>query len=929
MSSTTFRRMLLALVAIQGARLARADVNAPAMLQWFEGNYASQTRRTVDFFEAGYGAIWVPPPGVATSGSGSVGYDPYNRFNLGTPGNPTRYGTQLGIQTAVKSIQQTGAQFYADLVWNHNGTSDSSTPGFVASGGYPGFVLSWPGTTDGDFHSAYATGDQNERLAGLIDIAQESNNQMIRNPVTPGNPLNIPAGTVANIPTTANLQYYPNESEPPARYIYNPATGQQNIPVWNFDSTSATQGTPVPENALGYLMRNAQWLVQVIGVDGFRLDATKNYPSWVLGYYDQAVYHTSNRYLLNGQQEQIFAFGEYYDGSSANIQTTILKNINSVPNGTVGGNRDALDFPLYFAMQSNLTNNGYQNSWLNVIYSSLDGNDDGNYNNGSQGVSFVQSADSPAPYLSNVAYAYTLMRPGNAIVYYNAHADAGSAFPQDGRGDALGGQYGTIITTLTTLRNEYSQGNYIIRDSEKETLIIERSDSLVAAYSNRLDAGYDSRTVQTNFAPGTPLIELTGNAANPAVNPTGVIKQMVIVNSDGTININVPRNVNVNGVEDDLGYVIYGPATPQGMVSLTNVAMTLSPDAANAANNGTARVSSIYVVKANEFSLRLITNQVYDLGTYRDPNADGDNALFKFDGGVAVNGDAAVDYTTPNTVTYGFETFNTYNSPLYGGGTGLYTQDINTTNMTEGMHYIEVIAFRHRDPSEPPVYTDWRIGIYIDRLPPNSIVQSLTDVTAGKNENEIATIQNTDMTGNNVHVLLDLPSADTAAQILAMLGSSTQATQTDTNVWTKEFDGMTSGNHVLTVVTYEQDGTYNIQRYPGYSTQTIYGAGLGDVNFDGTYSPTDVELFAQVYDSNGALFNPAADLNGDGLVNYTDLILLGQRLVQVNASQATLNEYYFLLSTTVPEPATLSLLALPAALLTRRRRTAPHTSPTH
>ncbi len=42
---------------------------------------------------------------------------------------------------------------------------------------------------------------------------------------------------------------------------------------------------------------------------------------------------------------------------------------------------------------------------------------------GSQGVSFVDSHDDLVggfPFLMNVAYAYTLLRPGNAIVYMNA-----------------------------------------------------------------------------------------------------------------------------------------------------------------------------------------------------------------------------------------------------------------------------------------------------------------------------------------------------------------------------------------------------------------------------------------------------------------------------------------------------------------------------
>ena len=91
-------------------------------------------------------------------------------------------------------------------------------------------------------------------------------------------------------------------------------------------------GTPVPENVVGYLMRNTQWLVQVIGVDGFRIDAAKNMQQFVMNYYDQSVYRASNRYLLNGQQEQIFAFSEVYDGSiPISIRSSTRRSIRTRP----------------------------------------------------------------------------------------------------------------------------------------------------------------------------------------------------------------------------------------------------------------------------------------------------------------------------------------------------------------------------------------------------------------------------------------------------------------------------------------------------------------------------------------------------------------------------------------------------------------------
>ena len=48
--------------------------------------------------------------------------------------------------------------------------------------------------------------------------------------------------------------------------------------------------------------------------------------------------------------------------------------------------------------------------------------------------------------------------------------------------------------------------------------------------------------MQTGFAPGTPLVELTGNAADPTVDPFNDFPEVVVVNGDGTVNVRVPRN---------------------------------------------------------------------------------------------------------------------------------------------------------------------------------------------------------------------------------------------------------------------------------------------------------------------------------------------------------------------------------------------------
>ena len=80
------------ILALLLSAVARADdYSPPAILQWFETSWNTMQARTPDVFMAGYGAVQTPPPYRADSGNQSVGYDIYDRFDLGSPDDPTLY----------------------------------------------------------------------------------------------------------------------------------------------------------------------------------------------------------------------------------------------------------------------------------------------------------------------------------------------------------------------------------------------------------------------------------------------------------------------------------------------------------------------------------------------------------------------------------------------------------------------------------------------------------------------------------------------------------------------------------------------------------------------------------------------------------------------------------------------------------------------
>src|SRR5215471_3793145 len=298
------------------------DQSPPPILQWFESSYRTVEERTPDVFLADYGFVWLPPPYRADQGNLSVGYDVYDRFDLGTPDRPTLYGTEDGLKSLARTLHRADISLHVDFVINHNGFSNLSTQGFARAGGYPGLALTLPNDIDGDFHSAFAQGVDYERLQNLIDIAHEKNHRFIRNPVDPGDTRNIQAGTalafgrIANVPSPENRRFYADIGHNTI-FLFDPRTGERGIPVHAYNLENPMAGDPVIENDTGYLMRNAQWLIQVVGVDGLRIDAAKHVQGFVLDFIDRAVYRQNPRRLLDGSQKDVFTYSEVYDANPA------------------------------------------------------------------------------------------------------------------------------------------------------------------------------------------------------------------------------------------------------------------------------------------------------------------------------------------------------------------------------------------------------------------------------------------------------------------------------------------------------------------------------------------------------------------------------------------------------------------------------------
>lgn len=911
MNNSRTQAVSLAAMTTLASLASAADVSKPAILQHFDSSWQTIEKRGPDIFMAGYGAMWTPPPSRAESGNGSVGYDVYDRFDLGSASNYTQYGSERGLKAVVAETHRWGGRHYSDLILNHNGFATRFTSGFTASGGYPGFVLTRGDDVEGDFHQQNYNGSDVylQRLSGLIDIAQEKNYQYIRNPV-PGFANNLPAGTtsffgkLANVANENNRRFYPDQANGGTTY-FDPTTNS-NVTLYDYNTANPSSGDPVLENAQTYMMRHARWMVQEIGMDGFRLDAVKHFPPSVLNEFDRQLWKSIKTPLLDGSQQHVFSFGEALDGNRALLQTYIKKNSGTVGPTTIGGNRDVLDFPLFFAMRDNLSSNGLANDWRNVVNAAQDGQDDGLANNGSQGVAFVKSHDdNGVTALPRVAHAYMLMRPGEAIVYFNANefGGRGNDFPRQGQRDALGGFYGDDITTLVNIRNTHGRGNYQPRILEKELLAYEREKSAVVFLNNRGDTGFDTRTMQTSFAPGTKLIDLTGNATNLSIDPSNNMPDVVTVNASGQVTLTVKRNGTAGTTTfNDQGYVVYGLPTPVGSLAISNASTTLNGATPSAANNGTNLLTSMPVVKVDSFNVTLNTIPVVLPDSTTDVSAGGDRAYLKINGGINLNGNAGVDFVDPNGTQYGFENFITKNSPLFSGGDGQFIQAIDATQLAEGPNYIEARAYRQRSDGGPDVFTSFRSVVYVDRLAPTSEVDSVVTLSDSTRQFRVRSL---DQTANRIQFLLNQVGSQSEAQVLATVGSTNfSGGQIDRDIFAFGYSplAMRSGNQVLTVVTREQTGNFSVQRIPGISVIIAgRGLGVGDLDGNNSYAAADVNgpqgiefltypNFAGQTNHTFGLPGPAADVDANGLLDTRDLLALRARYISVGAPAAAIDE---------------------------------------
>jgi alpha-amylase len=112
----------------------------PVMMQAFYWNSPRHENREYEWWnhiteqiphlhDVGFSSLWVPPISKA-GGVASMGYDPYDYYDLGEFDNrdwprKTWYGSREELAELVATAHEHGLQVYADMIFNHNSGADA------------------------------------------------------------------------------------------------------------------------------------------------------------------------------------------------------------------------------------------------------------------------------------------------------------------------------------------------------------------------------------------------------------------------------------------------------------------------------------------------------------------------------------------------------------------------------------------------------------------------------------------------------------------------------------------------------------------------------------------------------------------------------------------------------------------------------------
>ncbi|HQQ03660.1 MAG TPA: alpha-amylase family glycosyl hydrolase [Kiritimatiellia bacterium] len=483
-------RLKSLLVPVLAAGLLTCAARAEVILQFFNNTWNEIADEIPEIAEAGYTALWLPPPQKASGGL-SVGYDLWDPFDLGSVDQrstvKTRYGTEEDLLRLIETAHRFGLRVYFDNIMNHRAFDipgyNENTPVDIYPGMLPedfhlrvteeGFYRKWDNTVN--WGSTWEV--QNRNLSDLIDIAHETPN----------------ANFGPNEGDTHPKISFVRHPDNPEFYDYHPTLGWVGFGTTNITTnTLAEHEDYYEEDVGGYLMRSIRWLVDKTKVDGLRLDAVKHVPGYFFGEQWDAGKDSSDSGYCGQAQWQFNMSRGFSDWD--NHRDTVFDTEKSY------GRNDLMIFgehmgeppPYsdYWAAGMRLLDartHSTLNDKLGNPWASLDGLQHPYYIDGFQmgenlGVYYAKSHDDNVAFREELHYALNLTRAGLPDIYTDGNRQAetlgqsGGAFPRHANTKYLGQWGDNRIPNLVYIHNHFARSWQYGRWGDSDVVAYDRID---------------------------------------------------------------------------------------------------------------------------------------------------------------------------------------------------------------------------------------------------------------------------------------------------------------------------------------------------------------------------------------------------------------------------------------------------------------------
>ncbi len=389
---------VLVIVSVLFSQSTKSDV----FLQGFYWNsppggiwYDSLAKLAPKLASAGFGAIWFPSPVKGAGGPLSMGYDPYDHYDFGEyyqkGSTETRFGSKQELINAIQTYKNYGLQVFADAVIRH-----------------------------------------------MIGADKQQKYQCKPYPSYPDK------GWIYFNPASKR---FPKDSTlfiPNAEHCIEPWVPAQ----WRFGEWLDHDKKSVQDSLIEW----GKYLKNVLGFDGFRLDAVK------------AIAPQFMAIWLKNTNANGYAVAEYWDSPDAikGWMNTVLSN---------GANVAMFDFPLRYALKDMCHNALYDLRNLDgagLVNSGVSGFNVSTFveNHDFDRIGWDGSSDSghdPVIWNKGLAYAYILFSEGRPCVFYKDYVDYGLS----GKIDTLIWIRKTFLAGGTTKRDGLNP-RYIRQDGSQD-----------------------------------------------------------------------------------------------------------------------------------------------------------------------------------------------------------------------------------------------------------------------------------------------------------------------------------------------------------------------------------------------------------------------------------------------------------------------------